>query len=215
MPTGWARWHDEYDDPDSPLAARLAIVVDETRRAISGVAAGPVRLVSICAGQGRDVVAALAGHPRQADVTATLVELNAENVAIVKARADAAGLHNVTVMQADGSLTDAYVGLVPADILLVCGVFGNISEADIERSIHLLPQLCAPAATVIWTRYRHPYRGIPDRTPAIRGWFRAAGFAELAYRTTEIHGVGANQLMTQPQPFEPGHRLFHFSSWNG
>lgn len=215
MPIGWARWHDEYDNPDSPLAARLAIVVEETRQAISRARAGQVRLVSICAGQGRDVVAALAGHPRQRDVTAALVELNAENAELARRSADAAGLQQVTVIRADASITDAYAGLVPADVVLICGVFGNILVADIERAIGMLPQLCAPSATVIWTRYCHAWRGIPDQTPNIRGWFRAAGFAELAYRTTEVHGVGANQLLKPSQPFEPGQRLFRFSTWNG
>jgi hypothetical protein len=215
MATGWARWHDEYDDPQSPLAARLAIVVDETRQAISRAPDGPIRLVSICAGQGRDVVAALVEHPRRADVTATMVELNAENVRFARAQTEAAGLSNVTVIQTDASLTDAYAGRVPADILLICGVFGNVSVADIQRAVHLLPQLCAPSATVIWTRYCHPWKGIPDQTPRIRGWFRAAGFAELSYRTTEIHGVGANQLITTPRRFESGQRLFRFGTWNG
>jgi hypothetical protein len=35
-------------------------------------------------------------------------------------------------------------------LVLVCGVFGNISAKDIEGTIARLPQLCADGATVIW-----------------------------------------------------------------
>jgi hypothetical protein len=213
MPIDWARWHDEYDDPNSPLAARLEIVVDETRQAITRAVDGPVRLVSICAGQGRDVVAALDGHPRRDDVSALLVEQNGENVEAARARVAAAGLANVSVLQADGSLADTYASHVPANVVLICGVFGSVANAEIRRAIHLLPRLCAPSATVIWTRYCIPWKGAPDLTPTIREWFRAAGFAELAFRTTDVHGVGANQQITPPATFKPALRLFTFLTW--
>ena len=59
----------------------------------------------------------------------------------------------------------------------MCGVFGNISEADIRRTASSVPMLAAPGATVIWTRHR----GDPDITPSIRGWFRDAGCTDVAF----------------------------------
>jgi hypothetical protein len=47
-------------------------------------------------------------------------------------------------------------GFRPADLILLCGVFGNISQGDIANTINHLPQLSAEHATVIWTRHRHP-----------------------------------------------------------
>ena len=44
-----AAWHDEYDDPESPLSRRLAVVVAETRVALARCPVGPVRLLSVCA----------------------------------------------------------------------------------------------------------------------------------------------------------------------
>jgi hypothetical protein len=41
--------------------------------------------------------------------------------------------------------------------VLVCGVYGNIPEADVHRTIETLPQFCARNATVIWTRHRGPH----------------------------------------------------------
>ena len=73
--------------------------------------------------------------------------------------------------------TDAYEGAVPADLVLVCGVFGNVPPDSIENTVRRLPQLCAPGATVIWTRHRRK----PDLTPRIRGWFRAASFVEVSF----------------------------------
>lgn len=216
MTTSWTRWHDEYDEPNSPLAARLAIVVDETRRAISRAPAGPVRVVSICAGQGRDVVAALEDHPRHGEVTSTLVELNAENVLAARYRVAAAGLANVTVVQADASLADAYADHVPANVVLMCGVFGHLSAAELRRSISRLRSLMAANATVVWTRHLGSPRGNPDLTPTIRAWFREAGFEEIAFRKAgRVFGVGAHRLIGPPETLTPGERLFHFVPWSG
>jgi hypothetical protein len=60
----------------------------------------------------------------------------------------------VEVVTADASLTDHYRGMAPADLVLVCGVFGNITDEDIERTIDSCPQLCQTSGTVIWTRHR-------------------------------------------------------------
>jgi hypothetical protein len=58
-------------------------------------------------------------------------------------------------------------------------------------------RLCAPQATVIWTRHRHP----PDLTPYIRGTFERAGFGELAFEDSPPFGVGVNRLLAPPLPF--------------
>jgi len=158
----------------------------------------------MCAGQGNDVIGALALHPRARDVRARLVELNAENVERARATAPA----NVNVLCADASTTSAYDGAVPAEIVLANGVFGNISDADIEHTIRRLPSLCAPNASVVWTRHRRA----PDVTPAFRGWFADAGFDEVAFEGPEgfIFGVGVNRLARDPDPFVPDVKLFDF-----
>jgi hypothetical protein len=202
-------WHDEYDDPRSALSVRLAVVQDEVSQAATRRHAGPVRLVSVCAGEGRDVIGALTGHPRRHDVSAVLVDIDPVHAEAARRRAAAAGLANVTVVQADASLTDSYAGHAPADIVLVCGVFGNIADADIQNTIAQLPHLCAAGADVIWTRNLGPRDGSANLTPTIRAWFRAAGFRELAFRWTEGgYGIGTHQLASPPRPHEPGRRLF-------
>jgi hypothetical protein len=204
----WRAWHDAYEDPDSGLGQRLVLVQEQIRAALGRTSPGPVKTVSMCAGQGHDLIGVLAGHERRGDVSARLVELDEHNVLLALRAAHEAGLNGVQVVTGDASVTDAYVGAVPADLVLVCGVFGNISAEDIQRTITALPQLCAADATVIWTRHRLP----PDITPTIRRWFADSGFEELTFEVdrSERFAVGAQQLTTAPANLREGERLFNF-----
>jgi hypothetical protein len=76
-------------------------------------------------------------------VTARLVELNPGNTRLAREQARAAVPENIEVVAADAAITDAYAGAVPADVLVLCGVFGNITAEDITRTITHLPPLCA------------------------------------------------------------------------
>ena len=203
----WVRWHRAYEG-DSPLSRRLAIVQARIREALAAAPPGPIRAISLCAGQGRDLLGVLADHPRRADVTARLVELDPANADAARAAAQAAGLAGVDVVTGDASTTGAYAGAVPADLVLACGIFGNVVDEDIARTIAALPGLAAPGATVIWTRHR----GAPDRTPWIRERFAAAGYVELAFDAPDgfLFSVGTCRLEGPPAPFEPGLRLFSF-----
>jgi len=208
MPTDWLAWHAPYDDPTSPLSRRLAAVTAGVTSWLDAARPGPLQAISCCAGQGRDLTDALRRHPRAPDVRALLVEADERNGAVAAERAEAAGLSQVTVRVADASATDVYAGAVPADLVLVCGVFGNISDDDIAHTVACLPSLCAPGATVVWTRHRRP----PDRTPDIRRWLVAAGFEELSFTAPaeDVFAVGVARLSGAPLPFEPGVRLFEF-----
>ena len=204
----WVEWHRDYDDPGSLLSRRGERVQGHLRAELDCAPAGDVRLISLCAGQGRDVIGALTGHPRRDDVRARLVELDAGNVAVARRAARAAGLHGVEVLQADAGVTDACAGAVPAQIVVVCGIFGNIAGTDIQATVAALPGLCAPGALVLWTRHRLP----PDLTPAIRSWFGEAGFREEAFDTSPdgFMSVGAHRLAGPPAALELGRRLFTF-----
>jgi len=204
MERDWREWHREYDDPESRLSRRLRVVQGYVRDALDRCAPGPIRVVSACAGEGRDLLAVLEDHPRAGDVTGRLLELDPDLAATAAARTPA----GIEVVCGDASNTSAYDGAVPADVVLLCGIFGNISDTDIEHTVRLAPTLCAPGASVIWTRHRLP----PDRTVDIRRWFGAAGFAERGFHGADdqLFAVGVHQLVVAPQPFEPGIELFRF-----
>jgi putative methyltransferase len=206
--TDWLDWHAPYDDADSSLSQRLAAVQRQIRAALDEHPDRPVRVVSACAGQGRDLLEVLATHPARDRVTARLVELDPRNARIARAAAAANGLTGVEVVQADAGAVDSYAGAVPADLVLFCGVFGNISNPDIERTVRALPQFCAPGATVVWTRGRWE-TGV---TAAIRRWFDESGFTEKAFEAPDDArwSVGADVLTADPAPPVPGERLFTF-----
>jgi len=195
-------WHAAYDDPGSSLSVRLRHV----QRAIVewlDRTSGPVRVLSVCAGQGHDILGALEERSRtdRARVTGALIEMDPTNVAIARGRIARLDLA-LTVVEADAGTTDTYPGLVPADLLLLSGIMGNISAPDIERLVRVSRQFCAPGATVIWTRGAQD----PDLGPDIRRWFDQGGFEELSCEEW-IEGtgmrVGVNRLITPPQPLRP------------
>ena len=92
--------------------------------------------------------------------------------------------------------------------MLLCGVLGNISDADVRTTVSAMPQLCEAGGTVIWTRTRRP----PDLTPRVRRWFAEAGFSELAFIAPEdeLFSVGACRFLGQPQPLTWYRPLFRF-----
>ncbi|WBB70426.1 class I SAM-dependent methyltransferase [Micromonospora sp. WMMD812] len=207
MTRDWYAWHDDYDQPGSPLARRLAEVRRHLRDALDRAPAGPLRAVSLCAGQGRDLIPVLADHPRGRDVTARLVELDPRNAEIAASAARAAGLTDVRVVVDDAARTDAYADLAPADLVLVCGVFGNVSDADIRATVRHCAALCATDGTVFWTRHR----GEPDLVPAICDWFAEAEFRPVAVTTpADRVGVGVHRFVGRPRPLPAGVRMFEF-----
>jgi hypothetical protein len=204
----WHAWHGGYDIPASSLAQRLDVVREQVRLALDRCPAGPLRLVSLCAGQGRDVLRVLPDHPRRADVTARLVELDPRNADAARQAAVDAGLHGVEVVEGDAALTDHYAGLVPADVVLVCGVFGNLGDDDIERTCGYCVQLCRTGGTLVWTRGRGPR---PDRVPRICSWLEARGFERVWLSEPDVgYGVGVHRFAGRSEPLAVGERMFRF-----
>jgi hypothetical protein len=199
----WIDWHARYDDPTSSLSLRLAAVQARIREALDGMGPGRIRVLSLCAGDGRDLLGVLADHPRRSDVDGLLVELDPD----LAARA-AAGHPNIRVINGDAALTIHYGDSVPAELVLVCGVFGNIGDPEIAGTIAALPQFAAPGGTVIWTRHREE----PDLVPTINAWFAQHGF-ELVWLSARDagYGVGVHRFTGAPQPLRTDRRLFTFS----
>ena len=167
----WVAWHRRYDDPESRQSWRLGMVQRRVREALDAAPAGPIRVASLCAGDGRDLLGVLADHARAPDVTAVLVEQHPDLAA--RARDRAAGLADVRVVTGDAGLVDSWREVVPVDI---------------ARTGAALPGLCRPAATVVWTRSRRP----PDLVPTVAGWFGDAGFEETSFDDSAdgMAGVG-------------------------
>jgi hypothetical protein len=203
----YEEWHKAYDDPNSGLSWRLLTVQQAIEKALDEHP-GPIRVLSSCSGDGRDLLEVLRSRSDSARVAATLVELHP--AIAERARASAAvTTANVEVRTADAGLADSYQDAVPADLVILVGIFGNISDGDIERLIGTAPQFCNHGATVLWTRGRDP----EDRNDFVRATFRGAGFSEINYFSNDIDNlpaVGVMQYEGQPQPLVMGRRLFTF-----
>jgi hypothetical protein len=206
--TPWQAWHDQYDAPGSPLSRRLRIVQRHIRAWLDR-SPGDVRVVGVCAGDGRDILGVLASRPDADRVCVTLLELDEHLAAAAEASAGTYNPAHVNVRRADAGLSDNYVGAVPADLVLLCGVLGNVADGDVRRTVEWLPELCAPGATVVWTRSRRA----PDLTPQLRRWFAEAGFAEDAFDAPDdvLFSVGVCQLVAEPRPLVAGQRVFTFT----
>jgi predicted O-methyltransferase YrrM len=137
----------------------------------------------------------------------TLVELDPELARHARDQAARAGLDDVEVRCADAGSSATFVDRLPTGLLLLCGVFGNVSDADIERTVGAIPAMVRPGGTVIWTRSRRS----PDITPAIRSWLDRAGFQERAFVAPEgvLWSVGVHDLVT-PTAVDLPERLFTF-----
>lgn len=203
----YEQWHHAYDDPNSGLSWRLRTVQGFIHRALEEQP-GPMRIVSACSGDGRDILGVLAQRADAPRVSATLIELH-PTIAGRAEQAAASVAANVEVRRLDAGVTDAYLGAVPADLVLLVGIFGNITDEDLIRTIDATPQLCRPGATLVWSRGRRPR----DPNHEIRSRFTAARFAELEYATLDTDSwpaVAATRYEGPLTPLANGQRLFTF-----
>jgi hypothetical protein len=206
--TDWLAWHRQYQDPDSRFPRRLAALQRQLRPVLDRAPPGPITVVSPCAGQGDDLLGVLAEHPRRHDVVARLIELDPRNAEIARSIARELGLAGISVLEADAGLSDAYLGAVPASLVILAGFFSYLDEADLARTVASLPQLCAGGAIVVWARGR----ARSNTRSQIRSLFQRAGFVEIACEDVErpeLH-VGVERFAGVPAPLEPGRRIFTF-----
>ena|ERR1700676_2796093 len=123
----------------------------------------PSTAVSLCAGQGDYLIGAVKNYSQASLVRGRLVEIDDRNIERMRMKARAAGLAHPEMVRGDASDASLLSGIVPADLVLLCGGFGNIGDRDVLRTIDALPQFCKEDGTVIWTRSRRE----PDFTPVI------------------------------------------------
>lgn len=116
-------------------------------------------------------------------------------------------------MVGDAGRTDLYRDAVPANIVLVGGVYGSITTGDIEATIGLLPQLFAPGAAVIWTRGRRD--STADLIPAMREWFARTGFTQRDLHSSPAgFTVGRHDDARPAQPLAGGQSMFTFHGFD-
>ncbi len=211
MPKDWFEWHDLYNT-EAKLQQRLQIVREYISYSLDASPPGIIRVVSVCAGDGRDLLGTLENHPRAKDVHARLVELNPQLVERGRATIESLGLaKQIELINGDATISDNYVGAVPADIVIVCGVFGNLAdEAELNRLLTNLSFLSKQGAFVLWTRGHS--NGIPY-SETVRKFLRSAGFEEVNFKltATEDMGVGIHRYKGENVAAPKEQQLFAFS----
>jgi Methyltransferase domain len=206
----YLKWLEAYDDPASDLSWRLRQVQAYIRSALDQIE-GPVVVLSLCAGDGRDVLQVLGERVDSSRVEVTLIELHPVLAQRAREFAAKAGLMNITVRTVDAGNTSAYAGSVPADLVIMIGILGNISDDDARRTIYAAPQLCRPGAFLLWSRATNG----ADRNGAIRSWLTEAGFFEVDYREFdqaegERAALGSARYVGLSQALIAGRQLFTF-----
>lgn len=212
MPKDWRDWHIHYDNPNSSISLRLELVQRDLRRALAEAPNdenGIVNLITMCAGEGRDVLPVLAQDSIDRSVKAILVEYDKSLAQRARTAVQDLRLSEVEVKTADAGITDTYRDLPLAQILTVCSVFGNIRVEDMRRTVATLPALIANDGIVIWTRAGH------DQSLEVRKVFLDHGFSEMSFTSTtdDMFWVGMHRLADssgQLHPLQPGTRMFSF-----
>jgi hypothetical protein len=206
----YLKWHDAYDDPDSDLYWRLRQVQAYIRATLDQIQ-GQLAVLSLCAGDGRDILEVLAQRDDSSRIHTTLIELHPVLAQRAREFAAMAALANVTVHADDAGNTTAYAGSVPADLVIMMGIFGNISNDDVRRTIQTAPRLCRPGAVLLWSRSTD---GV-DRNRSVRGWLTKAGFSEVDYKEFD-HAQGERAALGSARydgpmlPLMPGQQIFTF-----
>ncbi len=215
-PRDWLAWHRQYDDPSSSLPRRLDVVREQLARVLAERPSGPVTLLSLCAGDARDTLPVLASLPteRRADVRTTLVELDPRLAEAARHEAGGLGL-DVDVRTGDAGLAATWADTCPVDVLMLCGIFGNVADAGVANTVTALPSLLVPGAVVLWTRGRtvdqDPTTVEGDPAEWVRSLFVDAGFTEEVFISPPDAGlrVGAHRW-TGPTTGVTPERLFDF-----
>jgi hypothetical protein len=207
----WTHWYKHYDVTPR-IQARLRVVRRQIIDFLNDCPAGPVTVVSVCSGDGRDLVGALAEHPRRDEVIAWLLDIHAETLERGRAAAAAAGLgRQLRFLQSDATRASSYLGIVPADLVLISGVLGHLRPAGVAGLLGALPMLCKAGGGVILNR-GVLLNGGREQVPVIRQLLRDTGFEETDYEVTGADGFAClrARFAGPALPLDTNRVLFEF-----
>ena len=210
-PVDWNQWHADYDTSPS-LQARLQFVCRQLSAALNECPPGPIHIISICAGDSRDLLTTLREHPRRNDVAAVLIDTDSNSLARGRQMAKGAGLDTqLHFLEADASPATTYSEFGHADLVLMSGFLGHLRHSDALNLIANLPALCKTGGSVIWNRHLVLHEG-REQVTRIREEFRRRNFEEKSFETTTEDGfaVGRARFAGKPEPLDPARKFFEF-----
>lgn len=205
----WKDWHAIYDRP-SGANARLLAVQKAVSECLALLPAGPVKLLSIFAGDGRDIIPVVAGSMRRNEVNCQFIEINKALVRAGRQRAEAHGMSDKMQFEcADATSPESYTGSVPVDCVLASGVFGNLLPEDVVRCIKALTGMLKTGGLLVWTRSRCAGSG-ESGIAAIQAALQGQGFVERNRGGCAKFLVACHQFLNSTTRLE-GPELFRFT----
>ncbi|WP_052128815.1 class I SAM-dependent methyltransferase family protein [Neosynechococcus sphagnicola] len=209
----WYQWHHKYQRSPE-LQARLGFVKDQIVAFINQSPPGTIRILSICAGDGRDLIGSLIEHPRLKDVQAYLIELDENLVVAGRQVVEEENLsQQIQFIQGDATLRKTYQEIAPANLVLICGVFAHVPEAsDLIRN---LPYFCEFQGWVIWTRFCGDQENI-EKVDKIHRLFEEINFENISAIITPNgrFTVATHHYLGQPSPLPDRQKLFELSDFS-
>jgi hypothetical protein len=198
---------------------RLDEVKKQITEALDECPPGPLRIISICSGDGRDILGVLPDHPRRQDAVCLLIDANAKAIADARSGALAAGVEKqFHCIVGDAACLDHYAEFGPANLILISGVFVYLLPSDAEKLIAALPMLCQAGCFVIWNRRHSQSPGIEiffkrsTQIEHLQTFFRFYNFTTVTDSSTGAEGfvVRRERFDGAPKAWSPGPLLFKF-----
>ena len=126
------------------------------------------------------------------------------------------GLADVHVAVGGAGRFSTFSSYLPVDLLLLCGILGNIPPAEIEATVAASPAMLGPGGPVAWTRGDPSLHG--GNEPCLRPWVRSLFFAATGLEEVSFggdparYGVGVARLAQPPPPaLAVAEQLFAFT----
>ena len=211
---GWSDWPERAYGRQR-YQQRLETVQKHLAECLDIAPPGPLRIVSICAGDGRDVIGVLRSHARREDVTAWLVELSPESVAHGICQATSAGLESrVTFLNEDATIYETYKNIAPADIVLACGVWGHVPPEGRMPFVRALASFCKPGGCMLWSR--GVAKGM-QHLRVVESLFSSPPWEKVALSFTPDNkwAVAIHRYCGPPRELPDSGQIFHFQRTSG
>ena len=211
-----------YTEQHPGFVARLKTTTRMIAESLAEAPAGEVRVLSLCCGDGRDLLGALRDHPRKGDVRALMIDRDASSVRRGRQWAHEQGLgERIEFVNSDAADWTGMGGWVPFHMVIISGVFVHLTVEHAQNLVGALPMLCRDGSTVVWNRRvvaastggQETGDPIPRaHLPDLRAFFAAAGFVTAACEETGPigHGILRDVYRGPVVPFEPRSGIFEF-----
>ena len=146
----WNDWHSIYDDKESAPYKR-SIITQELVNNYLNIHKKNIIILSICSGQARDILPAIAGREDKDRITTYLLDIDKDCLEYAQEYARIHDIPNVHTINKDASLKESYDDIPKADLIVICGLFGHLSLEDITTTVSFLAYISDNDAHVIWS----------------------------------------------------------------